>query len=87
MIGLGVSLEDGTAARHLDLFESMGFFFSGVFPETKIGDVLVMQYLNNVDFDYRSVHVLPGMAETLLRYIRCCDPKQDSQPDQGDGSG
>jgi serine/threonine-protein kinase RsbW len=86
-IALFVSLEDGTAARHLELFESMGFFFSGVFPETKIGDVLVLQYLNNIDLDYGSVHVLPGGTEALLRYIRTRDPNQDAQPGQSDRSG
>lgn len=75
-IALGVSLENGTASRYLDLFEGMGFFFAGVFPETPMGDVLILQYLNNLDFDYAAVNILPGQTETLLNYIRCHDPSQ-----------
>ncbi|MDD5629066.1 MAG: ATP-binding protein, partial [Elusimicrobia bacterium] len=29
-------------------FEKLGFFFSGILPQTDIGDTLVLQYLNNV---------------------------------------
>jgi len=76
-IALGVSLEDGTAARYLDRFEEMGFFFAGVFPETPIGDALVLQYLNNLEFDYASVNILPGDSQELLDYILRCDPNQD----------
>ncbi len=75
-ITLGASLEDGTAARYLDLLEGMGFFFAGIFPETPMGDVLILQYLNNLDFDYKAVKVLPGRTETLLNYIRRHDPNQ-----------
>lgn len=74
-IALFAGLEDGTAARHLARFEALGFFFAGIFPETTIGDALVLQYLNNIDFDYGSVHLLP-VAEPLLDHIRRCDPVQ-----------
>ncbi|MDD3990601.1 MAG: ATP-binding protein [Desulfobacteraceae bacterium] len=73
-ISLGLSLEDGTALRYTECFEDMGFFFAGVFPESPIGDALLLQYLNNVVLDYQQLHILPGETQTLLDYIRRCHP-------------
>ena len=73
-VALFVSMEDQTAQRYMETFEGMGFFFAGILPETPIGDALILQYLNNIDFDYASVKILPGETENLLNYIRSCDP-------------
>ena len=73
-IALFVSMENQTAQRYTETFEGMGFFFAGILPETSIGDALILQYLNNIDFDYTSVHILPGETEALLNYIRASDP-------------
>lgn len=73
-IALFVSMEDQTAQRYTEAFERMGFFFSGILPETPIGDALILQYLNNIDIDYTAINILPGEPEMLLNYIRSCDP-------------
>lgn len=73
-IALFVSMEDQTAQRYTETFEGMGFFFSGILPETPIGDALILQYLNNIDIDYAAINILPGDPEMLLNYIRSCDP-------------
>ncbi len=73
-VALFVSMEDQTAQRYTETFEGMGFFFAGILPETVIGDALILQYLNNIDFDYTSVNILPGETESILNYIRASDP-------------
>lgn len=76
-ISLFLSLEDGSAAVYADAFEKMGFFFAGILPETPIGDAMILQYLNNIEIDYSAVKVLPGETQTLLDYIRDCDPNRE----------
>jgi len=71
---LYLSLEDGTAAVNTDDFEKMGFFFSGILPDTSIGDVMILQNHSNIDIDYSAIKILPGETEVLLDYIRKCDP-------------
>jgi len=48
----------------------MGFFFAGILPRTRIGDVLIMQFLNNVDLDYDKITAYSDMAKEILNYIR-----------------
>ncbi len=73
-IDLFLPLEDpNTAFVPADL-ETLGFFFSGVLPETPTGDVLILQYLNNINLDYDQVHVYSDVAKDLLAYIKQHDP-------------
>jgi anti-sigma regulatory factor (Ser/Thr protein kinase) len=46
-----------------------GFLFAGVIPELKDGDVLKLQYLNNVLFDPSKVTVVSETAKELLGFI------------------
>ncbi len=46
-----------------------GFLFAGVIPELKDGDVLKLQYLNNVLFDPSKVTVVSDTARELLSFI------------------
>ncbi len=55
-------------------FESLGFFFAGVLPESRIGDALVLQYLNNVHLDYDKLLLLSDMSKEMMAYIRQHDP-------------
>jgi serine/threonine-protein kinase RsbW len=55
-------------------FEKMGFFFSGILPETQIGDALNLQYLNNVEFDYGKIMLLSDISKEMLAYIQERDP-------------
>ena len=55
-------------------FEKLGFFFAGVLPCARIGDTLILQYLNNVDLDYEKIAAYSDIAKELLGYIRAHDP-------------
>ena len=52
-------------------FEKIGFFFSGILPGGRSGkETLIMQYLNNLDFDYGQISLSPDDAKELLAYIK-----------------
>jgi len=55
-------------------FEKLGFFFAGILPRARIGDVLILQYLNNVDLDYGRIIAYSDAAKEILAYIRASDP-------------
>ncbi|MDD2338555.1 MAG: hypothetical protein PHD01_18520, partial [Geobacteraceae bacterium] len=61
-----MSLEAAILAGRL---AEKGFLFAGVIPELKNGDVLKLQYLNNVLFDPSKVTVVSNTAKELLGFI------------------
>jgi serine/threonine-protein kinase RsbW len=73
-IQLMLPLEDPATALLTKPMEDMGFFFAGILPYESVGDALLLQYLNNVPFDYEKVLVHTEMAKELLAYIRERDP-------------
>jgi len=73
-LDLFLRLDDPMVCTLVPEFEKLGFFFAGILPESRAGDVLIMQYLNNVDFDYKKVHLLSDISRELLDYIEKCDP-------------
>lgn len=73
-IQLMMPLEDPATCFVTSEIENMGFFFSSILPRESIGDVLILQYLNNVPFDYGKVLVHTDMARELLDYIGERDP-------------
>ncbi|MCE5281858.1 MAG: ATP-binding protein [Deltaproteobacteria bacterium] len=56
--------------------ERLGFFFAGIMPGEMAGDALILQYLNNVPFDYGKVQAYTPVAKEVLAYIRACDPNE-----------
>ncbi len=73
-INLFLSLEDpATYALAADV-EKLGFFFAGILPYARIGDALILQYLNNVDLDYGRIVAYTDLAKELLAYIKARDP-------------
>ncbi len=73
-IVLYLNLEDPATRTLTAEFEKLGFFFCGILPCTRIGDALMLQYLNNVDLAYDKIQAYSPMAKTLLEYIREHDP-------------
>lgn len=73
-INLLLNLQDPATPFLVADFERLGFFFSGILPRTGIGEALVLQYLNNVAFDYDKVMVYTDVAREILAYIRERDP-------------
>lgn len=49
--------------------EQFGFFFAGVIPELYDGDVLRLQYLNNLDVDPKEICTASDFGKELLNYV------------------
>jgi serine/threonine-protein kinase RsbW len=73
-INLFLRLDDPLTFGMTEELEKAGFFFAGILPESRIGDALILQYLNNVDLDYNKIILVSDMAVELLVYIRKHDP-------------
>ncbi len=76
-INLFLKLTDPLTFHLTEEFEKMGFFFAGILPETMIGDALVLQYLNNVEFDYDKLVIYLDSTKEILAYIRTHDPNEN----------
>lgn len=74
-ITIFLNLEDPQTYYLASKIEELGFFFSGILPYCGIGEGLILQYLNNVAFDYDKVCLLTDIAKETLRYIQGCEPK------------
>lgn len=73
-ITLFLNLEDPDTYFISEEFETMGFFFSGILPHSGVGDALILQYLNNVEFNYSKVIAYSDTAKEILAYIKANDP-------------
>jgi serine/threonine-protein kinase RsbW len=73
-INLFLKLSDPLTFSMTAEFEKMGFFFAGLLPESRIGDTLALQFLNNVELDYHKIILVSDMAKELLVYIEAHDP-------------
>jgi serine/threonine-protein kinase RsbW len=49
--------------------EMLGFFFAGVIPEMADGDVLRLQYLNNVEINLENIQIASDFGKELLDYV------------------
>lgn len=71
VIFLHLDLSSSPTALLTEEFEKMGFFFSGILPGGKSGkETLILQYLNNLDFDYEKICLSSDDAKELLEYIK-----------------
>lgn len=73
-VNLFLRLEDPITYSMTQPLEELGFFFAGVLPESRIGDALILQYLNNVELDYDKIILVSDIAKEMLQYIRERDP-------------
>lgn len=73
-INLFLKLKDPLSAKYTAELEKLGFFFAGILPESRIGDAIILQYLNNVDLDYGKIQLVTDIAKELMNYIREHDP-------------
>ena len=69
VIHLDLPLGNRTAMAAIDAFTELGFFFGAVIPELRAGDVLRLQYLNNVDLDPNRLVLYSDEAKLLLQAI------------------
>jgi len=75
-ITLVLNLEDPLTYFLTSDFERMGFFFSGILPQTVVGDALLLQYLNNVSLDYDKIKIYTDQGKDILAYIKTRDPNR-----------
>lgn len=49
--------------------EQFGFFFAGIIPELFHGDILRLQYLNNIEVDVKEICTASDFGRELLNYV------------------
>ena len=76
-VNLFLNLADPLTWHLTGEFEKLGFFFAGVLPQSKVGDALVLQYLNNVAFDYNKLVLYSDFTKEMMEYIRRNDPNEN----------
>ncbi len=69
VIFVDLPLSDPATSAFCAPIEALGFFFAGVVPELAGGDVLRLQYLNNVSVDPSKVVVVSDFAKELFKYV------------------
>lgn len=65
-----INLEDATAVAHINAFEKEGYLFAGIFPWYHHKHSLIMQYFNNLKFDFRLINTFSPTAAALKDYVR-----------------
>jgi hypothetical protein len=68
-IGLDLPLSDAAVPSLCAALEALGFFFAGVVPELADGDVLRLQYLNEVDVEVASAQIASDVGRELFGYV------------------
>lgn len=76
-VNLFLNLADPLTWHLTGEFEKLGFFFAGVLPQSQVGDALVLQYLNNVAFDYNKLVLDADFTKEMMEYIRRNDPNEN----------
>jgi serine/threonine-protein kinase RsbW len=74
VIEMFLSLSDPMTPVFVPEIEKLGFFFTGIMPETAGGDSMILQYLNGVQIEYEELTIVSDMANELLTYIQENDP-------------
>jgi serine/threonine-protein kinase RsbW len=68
-IYLDLPLSDAATMRFAKDFNKLGFFFGGAIPEFREGDVLKLQYLNNILVDPEKIIAVSDFGKKLLKFI------------------
>lgn len=74
VVELYVNLTDPYSPWLVCQAEKLGFFFTGILPETEGGDSIVMQYFNGIQVEYESLVIDQAKTAELLNYIQAHDP-------------
>ncbi len=74
---LYLSLNNPLTPALVPKLEEMGYMFTGILPETGMGDALIMQYFNGVYVDYDQIVLVSELAQELLEYIKKNDPRAE----------
>lgn len=76
VLTLYLDLADPVTYRITSEFEELGFFFSAILPGESGSDMLILQYLNNVDLDYDRIKLYSKRGREVLAYIKRHDPNR-----------
>jgi anti-sigma regulatory factor (Ser/Thr protein kinase)/GNAT superfamily N-acetyltransferase len=68
-IYIDLPLCDPATQRFCAAIEAQGFFFGGVLPELIDGDVLRLQYMNNVEIDVAGTQIASEFGKELFDYV------------------
>ena len=68
-IYLDLHLSHPATPKFCASLEMLGLFFSGIIPEMSDGDVLRLQYLNNVDIALDDIQIASDFGKELLDYV------------------
>lgn len=68
-IYIDLPLSDENTQHYCAAIEQLGFSFSGIIPELFNGDVLRLQYLNNVEVDPAIICTASDFGKELLDYV------------------
>lgn len=77
-ISIYLSAESSVFLEAYEFAKKEGFFFTGIFPNTDQGDVVMMQNILSNIVDYSQIVSIPPFTE-LLEFIRNLDPDQHSE--------
>lgn len=69
VVHLDLPLGDSPAMSMVDDLRALGFFFAAVIPELRHGDVLRLQYLNNVELDTEGIVLYTETSKRILEAI------------------
>jgi len=76
IIYLYINLEDANAINITEKLEELGYFFAGIFPYYHHEHTLVLQFVNNLKFDYSLIQSYTPLAKELKEYISSEDCNQ-----------
>lgn len=76
IIYLYINLEDENSISLVKKLESFGYLFAGIFPYYHHNHTLVLQYINNLKFDYNLINSYTPLAKKLKSYIQALDNNQ-----------
>ncbi|HPZ10207.1 MAG TPA: ATP-binding protein [Candidatus Eremiobacteraeota bacterium] len=75
-IYIDLPLSDPATCTFCSSLEYLGFFFAGIIPEVYNGDILRLQYLNNVTIEKEKVLLLSDFGKELFNYILRCQGEE-----------
>lgn len=76
IIYLVLNLEDSATTLLVEGLEQLGYVFGGIFPHYHHEHALILQYINNIKFDYNLINAYTDLAKELKSYIQALDPNQ-----------
>jgi serine/threonine-protein kinase RsbW len=66
---LFINLEDFDAVNLVEKFEEIGYIFGGIFPYHHHEHTLILQYFNNIKFNYSLISSYTPLATEIKEYI------------------